>query len=225
MKTSLFLFTALFSSALLSEPLYIGQTWPFAEPDMLTEIYETINNNRSEIESKIKKEVAREKKELENLSVKEPISLPRAEENRIYPIDLTYTVENDIYDGEGKLLYPKGYRFNPTNYIVMSKSLVIIDSSDRKQIEWLKKEKIANNIFFKILVCKGSLVPLIKELKQPVYEYTKEVHNRLKLTHTPTIVTQEGGQVFAHEICFSCKSQNKEDKQTNTKTTLPTLKK
>lgn len=224
MKAKTFLFIAALSSSMMAEDIYLGQTWPFAEPDMLTEIYETVNNNRGEIETKLKKEIAREKKELENLRVKEPIELPRAKANKIFPIDLTYTVEQDIYNGDGQLMYPKGYRFNPTNYIQLSKSLVVIDSDDRKQIEWLKNENIANNIYFKILVAKGSLVPLMKELKQPVFQYTQEVHKRLNLKHTPTIVTQEGGQVFAHEICLTCKPQNKEDKRKKA-INVPTYKK
>lgn len=227
MKTrSLFLFIALSTSIFAADIEYLGQTWDFAEPDMLTEIYDKIANDKDKIEARMKANVEKEKRELENLSVKNPIELPRAEKNDIYEIDMTYTLDKDVYDGEGRLLYQKGYKINPSNYVRLSKSLVVIDSSDREQVEWLKREHISNNIYFKILVCKGVIVPLIKELKQPVFQYMDVMHQRLKLRHTPTIITQENNHIIAHEICIDCaQSQQKGDKRKKTMKPLLTSKK
>lgn len=199
-----FLFIAAALSAGQPEIINMGQTWEIIEPDMLTEIMEKIERNHDKIAAKLDKSIKREQEELENLSVKDPVELTPAKENKIYEIDVSYTVPENIYDGEGRVLYPAGYTFTPTDYVSLSYSLVVIDSSNREQVEWLKTEGLTNNIYVKILVCKGPIVPLIKELRQPVKVYSKEIHKRLKLTHTPTVITQLGNKLFAHEICLDC---------------------
>ncbi len=43
---------------------------------------------------------------------------------------MTFTLGNDIPDGKGGVLYPKGYAFNPSNYLSLTSLLVVIDSDD-----------------------------------------------------------------------------------------------
>ena len=40
-------------------------------------------------------------------------TLPRAASDRVFTVDLTHTLEHDIKDSQGNLLYPQGFTFNP----------------------------------------------------------------------------------------------------------------
>ena len=42
---------------------------------------------------------------------------------------MTYTTEIDVPDGKGGILYPKGYTFNPLEYLTYSKTIIVINGS------------------------------------------------------------------------------------------------
>ncbi|MCR2062917.1 hypothetical protein [Campylobacter helveticus] len=42
------------------------------------------------------------------------------------------------------MLYKKGFSFNPANYVKISYALVVIDGTNKKEIEWFKTSGYAN---------------------------------------------------------------------------------
>jgi hypothetical protein len=64
--------------------------------------------------------------------------LPRARVSRRFAVDMTFTLEQELRDEEGRVLYPKGYTFNPLEYVSLSGGLVVIDGSDAEQVAWFK---------------------------------------------------------------------------------------
>ena len=63
-------------------------------------------------------------------------TLPRASSDRMFTVDLTHTLDHDVKDNQGNLLYPQGFTFNPLQYARLSGGLVAIDGSDPEQIEY-----------------------------------------------------------------------------------------
>jgi hypothetical protein len=64
--------------------------------------------------------------------------LPRARVSRRFAVDMTYTLEQELRDGEGRVLYPQGFTFNPLEYVSLSGGLVVIDGGDAEQVAWFK---------------------------------------------------------------------------------------
>lgn len=119
-----------------------GNTYPITEPDALQEIQEkakTINVNKHMNKAKLEKK-AKEFKPAD-LSVLKPASVDRS-----FTVDLTYTLDFDITDGKGAIVYPKGYTFNPLTYIKYNKTIVVIDGNSKKQLEWFENSNSSSTV-------------------------------------------------------------------------------
>jgi len=64
-----------------------------------------------------------------------------ASKNKIFTVDMTYTLDTDIPDGKGSIPYPKGYFFNSLDYLNMSSILVVINGESQRQVEWFKSSE------------------------------------------------------------------------------------
>lgn len=118
--------------------------------------------------------------------------LPIATKERLYRVDLTYTVPQDITDLRGTVLYPAGYQFNPLT--VMAEQgltypfmLVIINGARKAEREWFVHSAF-DNPRVKLLVTDGYPYQLAEELKRPVYQLTGLIQERFRIEETPTIV-------------------------------------
>lgn len=196
----------LFFSIVYAEDIYMGETWEFAEKNLLEEIETHIDINEEKILAKLENFRSGLKDKVENFKPKGVKSLPRAEENRVFYPDMTYTNPEDIVDHRGVVLYPKGYKFNPLKYIQYPLTIVVIDGSDREQIEWLQNNNFIDNLKYKILITDGKFGEISKELGQPVFFALKEVQERFQLEHVPSIIKQKGESLEVQEVCLDCNS-------------------
>ena len=98
-----------------------GTTYKLVEKDITKVIKEYIDNNKVKIEAKLNKE---RKKMQKKINIYKPqdlkIVLSPARNNKTFYPDPSYVLDMDIKDINGKIIYPKGYKFNPLNYIKMN---------------------------------------------------------------------------------------------------------
>jgi conjugal transfer pilus assembly protein TraW len=166
----------------------IGATYPIAERDALSEIEERARQvdwgkalKKDKMESAVK-----------NYKPKGIKDLPRAAESGYTRVDMTYSLEFDIPDGQGNILYPKGFTFNPLDYITYPYTLIVINGTDRDQVKWFKKSKFAKDIHTKLIITDGSYFDLGRELGRPVYYAIGGLIDRFQLKYVPSIVSQAG---------------------------------
>jgi conjugal transfer pilus assembly protein TraW len=126
--------------------------------------------------------------------------LPAAKEHKIYRVNMTYTLPYDIPDGKGGILYPKGYTFNPLDYIKIPFVYVIINAEDKKQIVWFRKSKYYNEIKSMPMIVKGDVLTLQEQLKIPVFYADKRIVERFQLKAVPSIAYQKGDDFYVEEI-------------------------
>ncbi len=126
--------------------------------------------------------------------------LPTAKEHKIYRVDMTYTLPFDIPDGKGGILYPKGYTFNPLDYIKIPFVYVIINGEDKKQVDWFKKSKYFKKVESMPMIVKGDVLALQEQLKIPVFYADKRIVKRFQLKAVPSIAYQRGGDFYVEEI-------------------------
>jgi conjugal transfer pilus assembly protein TraW len=165
-----------------------GTTYPIIEKDALEEIEErakAIDWNKHLDKKKWEDKIKNYKPD--NLT-----SLPRAKQDKIFNVDMTYTLDMDIPDGKGGILYPKGYTFNPLVFINYPNTLVVINGDDKKQVEWFNKSQYSDDIKTMLLLTEGNYFKLREQLKRPVYSANKQITDRLKLQSVPSIVSQKG---------------------------------
>ena len=179
----------------------VGRVYPIAEKDCLVEIREKAKKLDW---NKIKEESIEKAK---NYKPENLVKLPNATQDRTFLVDMSYTLENDIPDRDGKILYPKGYRFNPLEYINYPIQLVVIDGSDSDQVAWFQNSPYAKDYRVRLLITDGYHVELRKKLKRPVYYAHRLIVERLQLDKLPCIVIQKGVHMEVKEIAIV--SENK----------------
>ena len=169
-----------------------GKTYPIVERDALEEIQDRAAqiNWKSELD-RIRPE---------NFRPQGLPELPRAGEDRSFLVDMTYTLEFDIPDGKGGTLYPKGYRFNPLDYLSFNQTLVVFDGDDPLQVAWLRSSGLLSKNDTVLLLSRGSFVDVGKGLNRLVYYATPQMIDRFHLRATPSVVRRRDKLMEIQEI-------------------------
>ena len=127
-------------------------------------------------------------------------ALPRATKDTTTMVDLTHTLEEDVQDANGQVLYPAGFTFNPLQYVSLSGALVVIDGSDPEQVAWFKGSPYGTNRRALLLLSGGLAALLRDELRRPVAYLTEDIARRLQLRAVPSIVVERDSQLVIREV-------------------------
>ena len=127
-------------------------------------------------------------------------ALPRATKDTTTRVDLTHTLEEDVQDANGQVLYPAGFTFNPLQYVSLSGALVVIDGSDPEQVAWFKGSPYGTNRRALLLLSGGSAAALRDELGRPVAYLTEDIAQRLQLRAVPAAVVERDNQLIIREV-------------------------
>ena len=173
-----------------------GATYSIAERDALEEIEERAKQvdwgklfDREKSEQKIK-----------SYKPKELALLPRAAQDSVRSVDISYRLEFDIPDGRGGILYPRGFSFNPLDYIVYPRTIVVINGADREQVEWFKGSPYAGNLTTVLWITDGSYFDLAVELGRAVFYANTMIANRFGLRAVPCVIAQKGNRLEVSEV-------------------------
>ena len=127
-------------------------------------------------------------------------ALPRATKDTTTMVDLTHTLEQDLVDAQGTILYPSGFTFNPLRYVSLSGALVVIDGSDPEQVAWFKGSPYGDNHRALLLLSGGLAATLRDELVRPVAYLTEDIAQRLQLQAVPSVVVEQDNQLVIREV-------------------------
>ena len=126
--------------------------------------------------------------------------LPRATKDTTTMVDLTHTLEEDLVDAQGTILYPRGFTFNPLRYISLTGALVVIDGSDPEQVAWFKGSSYGANHRALLLLSGGLAATLRDELGRPVAYLTEDIAQRLQVRAVPSVVVERDNQLVIREV-------------------------
>ena len=126
--------------------------------------------------------------------------LPRATKDTTTRVDLTHTLEEDVQDANGQVLYPAGFTFNPLQYVSLSGALVVIDGSDPEQVAWFKGSPYGANRRALLLLSGGLAAALRDELQRPVAYLTEDLAQRLQLRAVPSVVMEHDQHLTVREV-------------------------
>ncbi len=161
-----------------------GKVYPIVEKSALKEIEERVRE--IDIADIIRPEEIRER--LKNYRPPNVSRLGHATKDRTFLVDMTYTLPFDIPDGRGGILYPKGFTFNPLEYVPFSRTLVVIDGTEEREVEWFLSSEYSKRRDVMLLITDGSWYNLSQKLGVPVYYLTEPIRARLGLEKTPSMV-------------------------------------
>jgi conjugal transfer pilus assembly protein TraW len=173
----------------------LGAVYPIAEPDALVELRE----KAARVDWKIhfdREKLARKVRSFRPSDLKH---LPAAVRDRAFLSDLSYTLDVDIPDGKGGILYPKGYTFNPLDYVHLRRTIVVINGRDRRQVEWFRKSPWYRDMNVMLLLTDGNYAVLGEGLGRPVFYANSLIIDRLGLKAVPSVVRQQGRYMEVRE--------------------------
>lgn len=172
-----------------------GHTFPIIEKSLLEYLkdkFQTLSDKDLDlINQRIQTEYVRK--------ITQPLSLglPETKTYRCFFYDPTIYASKTIHDKNGKVIIPKGKRYNPLETIKLSGDLLFFDGENPKHIEWAQK----NN--GKWILTNGSPIALEKSLEIPVYYDQKgKITQQIGIKSIPAKVSQFGNQLKIEE--FPC---------------------
>ncbi|MDL1978029.1 MAG: hypothetical protein LWX52_08045 [Deltaproteobacteria bacterium] len=187
-----------------------GNTYPIAEKNAIEEM------KKKAAQTDWSKHLDKEKqaKAIKNFRPQGLRSLPRVTDPETFLVDMTYSLEFDITDQRGVIIYPKGFTFNPLDYMDYPRTLVFIDGSDKDQVQWLKSSEYVGTAM--ILVTDGVFWDVRKELNRHVYYATNQIIDRLGVKAVPSIAYQSGRYMEIKEVDVEAKIEtNNPDSDTD----------
>jgi conjugal transfer pilus assembly protein TraW len=171
----------------------VGTTYAIAEKDALAEIEQRAGS--------IDWRKLITKKSVEEYDgPQDRVSLPRAARDRQFPVDMTWTLQIDVPDGRGGILYPKGYTFNPLDYVAFTRTLVVIDGNDPEQVKWFAASEYKGRIDVMLLLMAGPYRRLGNKLDISPFYADGMLVERLHLEAVPSVVRQEGKVMVIREF-------------------------
>lgn len=168
----------------------IGRTWPIAEPDALAEIEAKV--------AALPKDMSKNFGPRSKWSALKAASLPAAAADRVRSVVPFYTLEFDIRLPDGRVVYPKGFTFNPLTYVTLPQRLVVVHPRD---LAWaLKASRPSDFILLSALGSdNGDAIELSERTGRAIYILEERVKERLGLVAAPVIVAQSGTKLILTE--------------------------
>lgn len=175
----------------------MGQTYDIEEPDVIKEMEDRAAT------ADIKKHLDPEKftEKVKGFKPMNLVKLPKTEVARTFLVDMTYTLDMDIPDGKGGILYPKGYTFNPLDFMpVPPPTLVIINGEDQDQVAWFENSPYRFNARTKLLLAGGDFYTIGHRFNRPAYFLMEPVAKKFQLQHSPCVVRPRGNMIEVEEF-------------------------
>ena len=130
------------------------------------------------------------------------VVLPKAKETKSIVYDPSFIVEDDVKLPDGQLIATAGTRFNPQAASPLSKTLIFIDATDKKQIDFaqnLVKQKFKEGKSFNLMTTNmpnettwATYHELRNQLGGLLYVANQQILTRFKITSLPSTVEGQG---------------------------------
>ncbi len=163
-----------------------GVTYPIAEQDAMSELMRRVK------QVDWKRQFPGIRQSVRAFQPPDLARLPKARHDRTFMVDPTYTLPFDIPYGKGGILYPKGYAFNPLDYVGLPDVFVFIDGADKLQLEWFQKSPYAKAPNIMLLLTGGSYPEVEKKLRRPIFYAPEKITKRFRIEAVPAVLYQRG---------------------------------
>ena len=193
-----------------------GHVFPIIEINMLDFIYERLTYlEKTGALEKLKSEaIARVKQSMVRPFA---IKLPTTTKPKTFYYTPSFTLQADIVDYQGRVLYPKGTTYNamdpstyPNNlgkhfkFPQYADHLLFFDGDDIQQVNWAKayiNTLDQNRARYRLILTHGNIKESMQTFNRPVqFNQQGWITQKLGIQHVPSIVTQDGVRFKIQEI-------------------------
>ena len=179
----------------------LGPTYGISEPHLLNFIEQRLRDKErsGELQRLIEQAQTRG---TDAVNRPQPTAGLRATETaRTFYFDPSFTLDRNIVDAQGHLLFAAGLRKNPLEVVSLSKHLLFFDARDRRQVARARELMTRYDGKVKPILTGGSYLDLMKAWRIPVY-YDQQgmLTRRFGIQQVPAIVSQEGARLRIDEV-------------------------
>ena len=182
----------------------VGPTYRIAEPNLLDVIHERLIEREKSGELRRLEEAARARA---TEAVLHPAPVPHITTTsapRTFYFDPTFTLQENLIDEQGRVLFPAGTRKNPLEVVSLSRHLLFFDGRDALQVLQARALITHYDGRVKPILVAGSYLDLMKTWQAPVY-YDQQglLTRRLGITQVPALVSQDGMRLRIDELAVT----------------------
>jgi conjugal transfer pilus assembly protein TraW len=179
----------------------IGPTYGIAEPHLLADIERRLREKERSGELQRLMDETRTRSVAAVRQPRPVQGLKTAESSRTFYIDPSFTLDRNIVDASGRLMFPAGTRKNPLEVVSLSRRLLFFDGRDPRQVRRARQLMAGNEARIKPILTGGSYLELMKSWRVPVYYDQQGVlTRRLGIRQVPALVSQDGLRLRIDEM-------------------------
>ena len=179
----------------------IGPTYGISEPHLLNFIEQRLRDKErsGELQQLIAQAQARA---IDAVKRPQPVvGLQPTVTARTFYFDPSFTLDRNITDARGQLLFAAGTRKNPLDVVSLSKHLLFFDARDRRQVTRAQELMARYAGKVKPILTGGSYLDLMKVWRIPVYyDQQGTLTRRFGIRQVPALVSQEGARLRIDEV-------------------------
>lgn len=192
--------TAIGSSAHALNLGQIGPTYGIGEPHLLKDIEQRLREKErnGELQRLLEEARGRSVAAVRNPA---PITLAPTKTARTFYVDPSFTLDRNVIDAQGRLLFAAGTRKNPLDVVSLTRRLLFFDGRDPRQVRQARELMAAEGNRIKPILTGGSYLDLMKAWHAPVYYDQQGVLiRRFGIRQVPALVSQEGLRLRIDEM-------------------------
>lgn len=179
----------------------IGPTYDIAEPHLLADIERRLREKQVNGELQRLMEEARARSVAAVRSPAAVTGVAAARTARTFYVDPTFTLDRNVVDTQGRVMFAAGTRKNPLDVVSLSRRLLFFDGRDPRQVLRARELMAAGGSPIKPILTGGSYLDLMKSWRSPVYYDQQGVLvRRLGIRQVPALVSQEGSRLRIDEL-------------------------
>ena len=120
---------------------------------------------------------------------------------RTYYVDPTWTLDRNVVDEKGQVLFPAGTRVNPLEYAPLTQTLLFFDQRERSQVAFARRFLVEAKARVKPILVGGEPLKLMRQWKREVfYDQGGVLSRKFLLKQVPALITQDGNRLRVDEI-------------------------
>ena len=170
----------------------IGPTYEIKEDDFSKVIMERAE--QSAADGSWNEAVKAHSDDIESAALVADGDLPQARSGRVYALDPTITVQEPIRRSDGSILYDRGTKVNPLDYVTFNRTLCFFDANSSDQIEWVANHCSGISDVKRIAV-QGDIAGLHERLGRVYLDQEGRLTERFKLQELPSTVSRDGNML------------------------------
>ena len=191
----------IFGRAMANDLGVVGPTYEIVERDLIEVMKDKFRRMEKSGELARLQESYKQRV-IETVEKPRPVHGVRSTETvRTFYVDPTWTLDRNVVDEQGKLLFPAGTKVNPLDYAPLTQYLLFFDQREKAQVAFARRFIEQSKARVKPILVGGEPLKLMRQWKREVfYDQGGVLSRKFLLKHSPAIVSQEGKRLRIDEI-------------------------